>query len=97
MPHRSGQASIPVCYRPFLLVAEASAWATLAIALKPRHLFEMPILAKATMGDRSTGSKQTLNGLFLFTADHRIYLAKDKLHFRILSPELFFSSPWAES
>src|SRR5580765_8452262 len=59
------EVSIPVCHRPFLLIAEASAEAILVIALKPRHLFEMPTFATAAAGDRSTGSKQTLNGLFL--------------------------------
>jgi len=31
-----------------------------------RHLFQMPTFAKATVGDRSTGCKQTPNGLFIF-------------------------------
>jgi len=37
---------------------------------------------------RSTGSKQTLNGLFLFTADYRIYL----ISLIDLSPHLLQSS-----
>jgi hypothetical protein len=56
------EVSIPVCHLPFLLIAEASAEAILVIALKPRHLFEM---SRQRRDDRSTGSKQTLNGLFL--------------------------------
>jgi len=86
-PERS-EGSIPVCHRPFLLVAEASAKATLVIATEVRHLFKMPTFAKATVSDRSTGSKQTLNGLFYLIADDRIFddFADPFTHI----PELFF-------
>src|SRR6185436_7006386 len=41
------QVSIPVCHRPFLLLSEASAKATLVIALKARHppQADVPLIA----------------------------------------------------
>jgi len=55
-------------------------------------------MSRQRRDDRSTGSKQTLNGLFLFTAGYRIYLiSRIKNPISALSPELFFSPPRAES
>ncbi len=58
------EESIPVCHRPFLLVSEASAKGILVIPAELVIRSWMPTFAKAAVGDRSTGSKQTLNGLF---------------------------------
>jgi hypothetical protein len=66
--------SIPVCCRPFLFVSEASVKATLVVATEVRHLFGMPTFAKATVGDRSTDSKQTLNGLFYVNSQSSFFL-----------------------
>jgi hypothetical protein len=60
----------------------------LVIAAKPRHLIQMPAFAKALAGNRSTGSKQTLNGLFyLISVKNRNTANADP--FLSASPELF--------
>ena len=64
-------ASIPVCHRPFLLVAEASARRP-CDRVEVRHLIQMPTFAKAMAGNRSTGSKQTSKGLFICLSERGI-------------------------
>jgi len=44
----------------------------------------MPIFAKATMGDRSTGSKQTLNGLFYVITPNPLWRTQGVLNVRAL-------------
>jgi hypothetical protein len=70
------------------LVAEALAKVTFEASFADRLVSVwMPAFAKATAGDRSTGSKQTPNGLFIFASNSM----QGKRGFTILHPALLYS------